>query len=89
MQPRPKPKPAKHGENTLARRLKSNASNIRLSLVIALKLVTTALLRSCLAWENLYIQEKSIIFENLTNYYKDYKDTCNDLEYRESPKSRV
>ena len=33
---------------------------------------------------NLYIQEKPIIFENLTNYYKD-----NDLEYRESPKSRV
>ena len=84
MQPRPKPKPAKHGENTLTIRLKSDVGNIRLSLVIALELVTTTLLRSCLAWDNLYIQEKSIIFKNLTNSYQG-----NDLGYRESPKSRV
>ena len=56
--------PAKHGENTLTIRLKSDVGNIRLSLVIALELVTTTLLRSCLAWDNLYIQEKSIIFKN-------------------------
>ena len=47
---------------TLTIQLKSYAGNIRLSLVIALELVTTTLLRSCLAWDNLYIQEKSIIF---------------------------
>ena len=63
MQPRPMPNPAKHGRNiTLTIQLKSYAGKIRLSLVIALELVTTTLLRSCLAWDNLYIQEKSIIF---------------------------
>ena len=55
--------PAKHGENTLTIRLKSDVGNIRLSLVIALELVTTTLLRSCQAWDNLYIQEKSIILK--------------------------